>query len=115
MAPSSNQPTDTASPAAEHCPSSTVGPAATVIDIPISETTSRSRVPHTSHFRFPNTLPNLGSGTGKPLKFRDQKPIRKRDPAHELRIGRDDAERLLPCQDFLAVFVPTLIELAFVF
>src|SRR5208283_3065007 len=63
-------------------PSSTVTPnPAAVIDIPISETTSRCRLPATSHFRFPNTLQNLGSGTGKPIKFRDQKPIRKRDPA----------------------------------
>lgn len=49
----------------------------------ISETTLRSYVPHTSHFRFPNTLQNLGSGTGKPSILRDQKPIRKRDPAQQ--------------------------------
>jgi len=31
---------------------------------------------------LPNALQNPGSGTGKPIIFRDQKPIRKRDPAH---------------------------------
>jgi hypothetical protein len=55
----------------------------------ISETTLRSYVPHTSHFRFPNTLQNLGSGTGKPSILRDQKPIRKRDPAHPHRSARE--------------------------
>jgi hypothetical protein len=119
MAPSSNQPTDTASPAAEHCTSSTVGPVATVIDITISDTTSRSRVPHTSHFRFPNTLQNLGSGTGKPIKFRDQKPIRKRDPAQDfsriavrnaqgVRVDKGDPHLVGDHRNELAVNVPKL-------
>ena len=45
----------------------------------------RDRTPDgssTSQFRFPNALRQTESGTGKPIKFRDQKPIGKRDPAH---------------------------------
>ena len=34
-----------------------------------------------------------GSGTGKTINFRDQKPIGKRDPAHE-RLARENAAAL---------------------
>ena len=53
--------------------------------ISISRPPKRDHTPAistTSHFRFPNTLRQTGSGTGKPIKCRDHKPIGKRDPAH---------------------------------
>jgi hypothetical protein len=39
-------------------------------------------ISNTSQFPFPNTLRQTGTGTGKPIKYRDHKPIKKRDPAH---------------------------------
>ena len=41
--------------------------------------------PATSHFRFPDPLQSPGSGSGKPIKFRDQSTIRQRDHAHQQR------------------------------
>jgi hypothetical protein len=42
-------------------------------------------------------LQNLGSGTGKPIKFPDQKPIRKRDPAQDGPSGPTANRRRTPC------------------
>ena len=47
------------------------------------------RLPATSHFRFPNTLQNPGKRNWEAIKFRDQKPIRKHDPAHRDEVLED--------------------------